>query len=294
MDNNINLTISNLYKSIGKKQILNNISLQCKSGKVFGLVGPNGCGKSSLFKTISTLWEPTSGTIKINNLCLYENKDIFLPRIGSFIEMPNVYSDLSGKENLKILLKLYRIKDKYWYDFLIKEFDIDKFMNKKVKTYSLGMKQKIGLIISLINNPDIVLLDEPTNSLDITTVNAVHNIIRILKQNNKLIIVSSHILEELDSLVDETFIMKSGSIIDTYIKNQNNNTYITFSNKINNNILSQILKDIFFKQVDEFTIKVNSENINDILKVLTQTDYIIKNISSNSNLKNEFKKLMEE
>ncbi|KNF09665.1 ABC-type multidrug transport system, ATPase component [Gottschalkia purinilytica] len=295
MNQKLTLDISNINKLIGKKHILNNISLRCESGKIFGLVGPNGCGKSSLFKVLSTLWNPTSGSIKINDLCLHKNKETLLPKIGAFIEMPNIYNDLSGKENLNILLKLYGIRNKDWYEFLLQEFDISNFMDKKVKTYSLGMRQKIGLIASLINNPDIVFLDEPTNSLDINTVHSVHNIINILKQNNKLVIVSSHILEELDSLVDKTFIMKSGRLIDTYAKHKDTSTYIEFNNKINLSELSLILDNIPFKEIDDFTIEINNKDINYVLKLLTQSDYTIKNISSNNdNLKSKFNELMEE
>lgn len=294
MDNISSLTISKLNKSIRKKTILSDISLNCDCGKIYGLIGPNGCGKSSLFKIISGLWEPTSGNISIDGLCFQKHKKDLLPRIGSFIEMPNIYNDLSGKDNLDILMKLYKIKDKYWYEFLIKEFDIETFMHKKIKTYSLGMKQKIGLIMTLINNPDIILLDEPTNSLDITTVNKLHTIVRMLKENNKIIILSSHILEEVDSLVDEVFIMKSGSILDTYTSNSDDYVYITLDKKINVEYLSKKLKDLYFKPIDEFMIKVNGNNVNNILKAISQTNYIIKSVSSSGNLKDKFIELMEE
>lgn len=292
MDHISRLTISSVSKVIGKKHILNDINLNCSCGKVYGLIGPNGCGKSSLFKVISGLWEPTNGDIIMNDLYFKNYKKDLLPKIGSFIEMPNIYDNLSGKDNLDILMKLYEVEDKYWYEYLIKEFNIETFMHKKVKTYSLGMKQKIGLIMALINNPDIIILDEPTNSLDITTVNKFHDIILKLKENNKIVILSSHILEELDSLVDEVFIMKSGNIIDTYTKKDY--TYITFNEKINIEYLSQILKDLYFEKIDKFTIKVNSNSINNILKIISKMDNTIKNVSSNGNLKDKFKELMEE
>lgn len=160
----------NVNKKISNKQVLKDINLECYKGKITGVIGPNGCGKSSLFKVLSGLWSYESGEIYFDTDDFGKSKENLINNVGSFIELPNLYEDLTGRQNFQIMLKLHNIKDLEWYEYLINLFEMGEFLDIKVKKYSLGMKQKAGIIIALIHNPDIIILDEPTNSLDITAV----------------------------------------------------------------------------------------------------------------------------
>lgn len=277
------VTLVNIYKHKKNKPILKNITLNFNSGEVVGIVGKNGCGKSSLFKVITGLWKPSSGDILLNDISINNKKIYDLYKISSFIERPNLYENLKVKDNFKILISLYDISDLSWFNFLYDEFNIKEFENKIIKKCSSGMKQKVGIIMSLLNDGDLIILDEPTNTLDIDSVNSLYKIIEILKEKNKIIIISSHIIDELESIIDKAIIIEDGAVKEEYIKSNFKNTYIVNFESNDSKLKFIDLKMDNYNIIDsnEDCIELEIEDLNKFMKQCLEHDISIKNINKN-------------
>ena len=197
------LEARNVCKHFKNRTIFENINLEFDSGKIYGIVGPNGCGKSVLFKILSGLMQPNSGQILYNEKELYKDIHI-LPSIGLVINDPQFYNYLSGYENLYILASIKN---------LISEQDIINILEKiglqndksKVKTYSTGMKQRLALAQAIMENPDVLILDEITNGIDKTGLNMVYDLLKQEKENGKIIIITSHRIQDIKILCDEVY-----------------------------------------------------------------------------------------
>lgn len=197
------LEVKNVCKHFKNRTIFENINLEFESGKIYGIVGPNGCGKSVLFKILSGLMQPNSGQILYNEKELYKDIHI-LPSIGLVINDPQFYNYLSGYENLYILASIKN---------LISEQDIINILMKvglqndksKVKTYSTGMKQRLALAQAIMENPDVLVLDEITNGIDKTGLNMVYDLLKQEKENGKIIIITSHRIQDIKVLCDEVY-----------------------------------------------------------------------------------------
>lgn len=256
-----NIKLIDINKNLQKKVILNNINLEFNKGKIVGIIGANGSGKSSLFKVLSGLWNFDSGKILFDEIEITENKNFIRKNIGAFIENPNFYEDLNALQNFEIIKKLYNIRNEEWYYKLISDFGIDKFINIKLKKCSLGMRQKVAIVMALLPNPDIIILDEATNSLDISAVNVLHKLLMTLK-NEKIIIVSSHILEEIDSLCDDIYMLDKGKVI-SKTNHESNRVYVIRFKHSNQNI--DLLKSgRIITQINDFTFKMECNNLNEL------------------------------
>lgn len=256
-----NIKLIDINKNLQKKVILNNINLEFNKGKILGIIGANGSGKSSLFKVLSGLWNFDSGKILFDEIEITENKNFIRKNIGAFIENPNFYEDLNALQNFEIIKKLYNIRNEEWYYKLISDFGIDKFINIKLKKCSLGMRQKVAIVMALLPNPDIIILDEATNSLDISAVNVLHKLLMTLK-NEKIIIVSSHILEEIDSLCDDIYMLDKGKVI-SKTNHESNRVYVIRFKHSNQNI--DLLKSgRIITQINDFTFKMECNNLNEL------------------------------
>lgn len=203
------LEVINVTKIIDKKTILDDINLKLTGGRIYGLRGKNGAGKTMLFRLISGLILPTEGKVIIDDEEL--GNEISFPRsIGILIENPGYIPNFSGFKNLKMIANIKGII----VDEQIREtmtlLGLDPSSNKKVKKYSLGMKQKLGLAMAVMENPDLILLDEPINALDEASVRIVHDLLQQHKERGALIIVASHDREELNLLSDEVLVMENG------------------------------------------------------------------------------------
>lgn len=256
-----NIKLIDINKNLQKKVILNNINLEFNKGKIVGIIGANGSGKNSLFKVLSGLWNFDSGKILFDEIEITENKNFIRKNIGAFIENPNFYEDLNALQNFEIIKKLYNIRNEEWYYKLISDFGIDKFINIKLKKCSLGMRQKVAIVMALLPNPDIIILDEATNSLDISAVNVLHKLLMTLK-NEKIIIVSSHILEEIDSLCDDIYMLDKGKVI-SKTNHESNRVYVIRFKHSNQNI--DLLKSgRIITQINDFTFKMECNNLNEL------------------------------
>lgn len=213
------LEIKNIYKTIGGVTILRHINLEMERGKIYGLRGKNGSGKTMLMRTISGLVLPTRGKIIIDGETL--GKDISFPRsLGALIENPGFVADYSGMKNLEVLASIQdRIKKKD-IAACMEELGLDPNDKKKFKKYSLGMKQKLGIAAAVMEKPDMIILDEPLNALDEKTVNTVKEILLRHKARGALIIISCHDREELEFLSDEIFCIDAGKITGSYLVGQ--------------------------------------------------------------------------
>lgn len=209
------LEIKNVSKRIGKKKILKDISLEVKEGEIFGFVGPNGAGKTTLIKTMLGLYKQDSGTIKIGGYDINKDFEKAMESIGAIIENPEMYDYLSGKDNLSLYSKIGKSADDEYHKKIVKTVKLEDRINSKVKTYSLGMRQRLGVAQALIGKPKLLVLDEPTNGLDPLGIKELRELLKtISKENNIAVFVSSHILSEIELMCDRIAIIDNGEIIE--------------------------------------------------------------------------------
>ena len=208
------LEIENLKKFYGENCVLNNISLEIEEKSIYGLIGPNGAGKSTLMKSILGLIKRDSGTINLYGKNITEkNQKEMNKNLGSLIENPSFYDHLTACENLDIVCELKGI-DKKEIKNILNDVGLSNYINKKVREYSLGMKQRLGIAIALIGNPKFLILDEPINGLDPQGIEEMRNLFKsIVKNSNTSILISSHILDEIEKISTHIGILKNGNLI---------------------------------------------------------------------------------
>lgn len=208
----MHIDIQHFTKRIDGTVVLNDISLQMESGKIYGFQGKNGSGKSMLMRAICGLIHPTEGSIKIDEKLM--GTDISFPEsAGILIENPGFISSYSGLQNLKLIASIKRqVKEEYIKE-LMERFHLDPADKKAYRKYSLGMKQKLGIIAAIMEMPELIILDEPMNGLDEESIEILKDMILELKEKGKLIILSCHDSEELLYLADEIFNLKNGKLI---------------------------------------------------------------------------------
>lgn len=206
------IEIKNLTKKIKNNIVLDNINIKLYKGKVYGFRGINGSGKTMLFRAICGLIKPTSGEIIINGKVLH--KDISFPEsVGVLIENPGFLPNYSGVENLKILSEIKGIIGDKEIEEVLDLVGLDYNDNRKYKQYSLGMKQKLGIAQALMESPELILLDEPTNALDEKSIENILNIIDAERLKGKVILIASHDKENLDKISDYVFKINNGKIL---------------------------------------------------------------------------------
>ena len=209
------LEIKNLTKTYGKRKVIDNISLEIQEGEIFGFLGPNGSGKTTTIKMILRLIEKDSGEIKIKG---YDNKKEFekaMEYIGAIVENPDMYNYMSGKDNLKLHARLRNIDEKR-IDEVLELVGLKDRAKEKVKKYSLGMKQRLGLALTLLHKPRVLILDEPTNGLDPAGIKQLRNILKeIAHKDGVAVFVSSHILSEMQLMCDKIAVIDKGKIVKT-------------------------------------------------------------------------------
>ena len=205
------IEINNLSKTLDNNIILDNINMSLESGNIYGFIGRNGSGKTMLLKVICGFVKPTSGTILINDENALAN-NYFNNEIRALIEKPNFINNLSGFDNLKLLASINnKIDDKTiltWLDKVNLLEEKDKLYSK----YSLGMKQKLGIVQALMEDTKIILLDEPLNGIDENSVNIIRNILLEEKNKDKLIIIATHIKEDIEKLCNIIYHFDSGKV----------------------------------------------------------------------------------
>ncbi|MCD7827019.1 MAG: ATP-binding cassette domain-containing protein [Clostridiales bacterium] len=213
--------IDSVSKIIRRKKVLDSVSLEINSGKVIGFKGINGSGKTMLMRIVSGLIRPTEGKVFINEKQLH--KDISFPEsIGVFIENPAFLDAYSGFENLKILASIKKTAGEDRITEVLEQVGLGDAGKKKYRKYSLGMKQRLGIAAAVLEQPDIVILDEPTNSLDDSGVEMVKQIVLEQRDRGALVIISCHDAEILEELSDEIYTITEGRITDHIILGEKN------------------------------------------------------------------------
>ncbi len=208
----MNIKISHVSKTIKNNPVIKDISMELQSGAVYGFKGINGSGKTMLMRLISGLIRPSQGEISMNGKIL--GKDISFPNsIGVFLENPAFLDAYSGFNNLKLLASIKSVASDDDIRNTLLRVGLDPDSNKKYKKYSLGMKQRLGIAAAIMEKPEIVILDEPTNSLDEDGVDLVKHIVRNEKERGALVIVSCHDEEILKGMSDEVFLLEQGRLI---------------------------------------------------------------------------------
>lgn len=211
------ITVGKLNKTIHKRAILNDINLNLEKGKIYGLVGKNGCGKTMLLRAICGFITATDGTVTVNGVKV--GKGIFAPSLGVIIENTELYQNLTAFDNLKLFSSFSKNKiSDNDIEFWISKFGLDPKSKKTYREFSLGMCQRLALAQAFMEKPDLIVLDEPTNALDEKGVKEFHEIALNAKEDGATIIIASHSKEDIDTLCDKIFYIESGRIVRETVK----------------------------------------------------------------------------
>ncbi len=203
------LTIENLSKSYGRIQALKNVSFSVPEGSVFGILGPNGSGKTTMLGTIMDILKPTTGTYKLFDEVPTE---LHRRRIGTLLETPNFYHYLSGVKNLEIAAEIKQ-HGKEDIPRVLEMVDLTKRKDSKFSTYSLGMKQRLAIASCLLGNPKVLVFDEPTNGLDPVGIAEIRDLMKNLYSEGKTIIMASHLLDEVEKVCTHVAILRKGELV---------------------------------------------------------------------------------
>lgn len=250
------LKVENVTKIYGKKTVLDNVSFSIKEGEIVGLVGPNGAGKTTVMKIITGLTPKYEGNVYIGNENIrnkFKNKTK-TKNVGCIIETPGFYPSLTGEENLKFFAELSGLEDLSEIDEIVESLGLQNAMKKKVGSYSLGMRQRLGIAQSVLTYPPLLILDEPTNGLDPNIIPEIRKfIINIAKNKKVAVLISSHILSELEIMCDKIVFIQKGKIIVP----EDTNSF-------------------------ESTVRITTSNIAALQRVLKKSNYKLFNLTINS------------
>lgn len=290
MDNNTVLSINNITKTFGSRTAVNNVSFEIKKGEIYGLIGQNGAGKTTIIRIITGLCKPTSGTVYIcgQNVQTHFQKAII--NVGAIIENPELYSYMSGIDNLKYFASLYPNISINKINEIVSLMGMQNRINDKVKNYSLGMKQRVGIAQALLHDPKLLILDEPTNGLDPNGIKEMRILLkRLAKEKGIAILISSHILSEMELICDKVGIIDNGMIIEnkTIDELQHSiNSKLQISIKVDYpNYAGKVLYENFkgspiFCIGNRVVIEATEKDIPDITMLLTKKGLSIYGISS--------------
>lgn len=204
------IRLENISKKFKNQEVLSNVNMEFQTGKIYGFKGRNGSGKSVLLKIICGLYKSSTGNIYINDL-LVNTKDIYKYNIRALIENSVFFPNLSGYQNLKMLAEINNKINKEDIIYALETVNLEADAHKKFGEYSLGMKQKLGIAQAIMENPDILILDEPFNAIDDASVVKIKKYLLSIK-DSKIIIVTSHIKEDLDDLCDKVYSFSNGVV----------------------------------------------------------------------------------
>lgn len=263
------LECQNLYKSFGKKQILKDVSFEIDEGDILAFIGPNGSGKTTTIKLILGLQSIDKGKVTINGFDVKKNFVKSIEKVGAIVESPDTYMYLTGWQNLKLTANLYKDVSDEKIKEIVKLVELEGRINDKVSKYSLGMRQRLGIARALINEPNVLILDEPTNGLDPEGIKDLRNLLKKLAKEGLGILISSHNLAELESFCNKVLIIDNGTIIETSeVKEfKNNGNKYTF-NVSNTKDLD--IEGIYEVAKDKFSYNGEKEDIASIVKTLVK------------------------
>lgn len=285
----------NITKKYGKYQVLNKLNIHVKENSIYGLIGKNGAGKTTLIRIICGLQDPTNGTYFINKID-NKAKDISLVRkkIGAIIERPSIYEEMNAKDNIICQMKLVGLTNYQDVSKFLDVVGLSNVGNKKVRYYSLGMKQRLGIALALVNNPNILILDEPINGLDPEGIIEIRELIlKLNKEKHITILISSHYLDELSKVATHYGFIDKGRIIEEISSEELNKKLTSFIELKVNNLKS--FTDFFKKNNIPYEIKDNNiiniykdYNIQKFITELTNNNLEIESITKKNESLEEY------
>lgn len=207
------LSVENVKKKIGRKWIIQDVTFDVRAGEIFGFLGPNGAGKTTTIRMLVDLIKPTKGIIRVCGYDVNRQQEKALAFIGSIVENPEVYTYLTGYENLEHFARMQRGIDEDRIREVVDIVRMDKRIHDKVSTYSLGMRQRLGIAQALLGRPKLLILDEPTNGLDPKGIKEMREFIQRLAGEGLAVFVSSHLLSEIQLLCDRVAIISRGKVL---------------------------------------------------------------------------------
>ncbi|WP_141995223.1 ATP-binding cassette domain-containing protein [Bacillus sp. B4EP4a] len=260
------LKVQSLTKKIGKATIVDNVSFEIKSNEIFGLLGPNGAGKTTIIRMITGLINRTGGTVMINGSDLDNDFEGAMNQLGAIVENPEFYKYMTGRKNILHYARMSsndisneRIEE------VIKLVKLDHAIDKKVKTYSLGMRQRLGVAQAILHKPSLLIFDEPTNGLDPQGIREFRDYLKVLASEGVGILISSHLLSEMQLMCDSFAVIEKGKLIHTkeHILDEkaetiNEVSFTVSDGKLANKILQEQSVDITILKYDAKTISVSA------------------------------------
>ena len=208
------LQTSHLSKTIDGKQLVTDVNIHVKKGEVYGFLGPNGAGKTTVMKMLTNLWKPTSGTVALFGKALEKNSYEVLKRMGSIIEFPTFYDHMSGKDNLQLHCEYMGYYNKGSVEEALQMLGLSDAADRPAGSYSLGMKQRLGIARAILCKPELVILDEPTNGLDPAGMKQIRDLFRMLcTEYGMTFMISSHLLPEIESIADTVGVIHHGKMM---------------------------------------------------------------------------------
>lgn len=290
MCNNIIETVD-LCKKYKTTYAVKDLNLQVKKGEIYGFLGPNGSGKTTSIKMLLGLIKATSGSVTLFGKQLESDRNHILKKVGALVESPSYYGHLTGYENLKIIQRMLNVSEKR-IEEVLNIVRLTKAKNKLVKQYSLGMKQRLGIAIALLGEPELLILDEPTNGLDPAGIHEVRDLIKSLPDSDGItILISSHLLSEIDQMATQVGIISEGNLIfqdsievlrnknDSQIRvrvNDANKAKIILENKFDYNIQLDPNSNLILNKADDKHISL----VNNILVESNLSVYRIEEVKS--------------
>jgi len=296
------LRTKSIYKKYGKSFALDNINIEIKKGEIYGFIGQNGAGKTTLLRVVTGLTTPTKGTVELFGQSSEKGLVKSIKRVGAVVESPALFPNMSAYENLELHRLQKGIPDKKCIDRTLKLVGLENTGRKKVVNFSLGMKQRLGIAIALLSDPEFLILDEPTNGLDPMGIVELRQLIKRLNREREMtVLISSHILSELHQLATRYGIIHKGRLLEEISAselNQKCRQYLRI--KVDNpskgaTVLEAELNSTDFEIMPDGIIKLYS-HLNDIQRVslaLTKNNLIIEHFSqAGDDLESYFAKLV--
>ena len=270
------LEVKQLDVFIGRKQIIKGASFQVGDGEIVGLIGPNGAGKTTIMKTILALTK-FKGQVLVNHQTVTLNHHQALLKVGALIEHPALYPYMTGRQNLALYAQ-----SEVEIDELARALEMETYIDTRAKGYSLGMKQKLGIALALLNHPDLVILDEPMNGLDVESTILVRNLILRMAQKGTAFLISSHILSELERVVSNVVLINKGKILLTdslknfqrgnsrYYQITTDNLFASYELLESHGVVSELQKDY---------LKINAPDLQAAEKLLVENEQYLLTVA---------------
>ena len=298
------LQTSHLSKTIDGKQLVTDVNIHVKKGEVYGFLGPNGAGKTTVMKMLTNLWKPTSGTVALFGKALEKTSYEVLKRMGSIIEFPTFYDHMSGKDNLQLHCEYMGYYNKGSVEEALQMLGLSDAADKPAGSYSLGMKQRLGIARAILCKPELVILDEPTNGLDPAGMKQIRDLFRMLcTEYGMTLMISSHLLPEIESIADTVGVIHHGKMMKEISMKEiaeTNTAYIELAvedTKKAAYVLAEKMQLSNFKIVNDSGIRIYEQGVTTqkISRELVANDVEIASISQHTeNLEDYFLKITSE